>query len=225
MPNSPAFDHGGNLTRLLAPLVIALSVAGCSGTPAIQTTPPGAPVATTEAPPSPTVLPAGKFELDTKTGAKITFELPTPVTDPTLAKLEAYRKKTGGKPVTYVVADVDNRQGTEAAGIYHLDAFDKEGKRYTFSTVTDAIDLWQPTYGQGDVYRLPNGRALDDATGTSLNNEGVDLHNAHLHGVDKAERATLVLASTEVDLPKEFTRVSIRPSGLEEGQDAKPVAE
>lgn len=205
----------------------ALALSACSA-PSAGPDGTGQPEATTpatSATPTATTLPAGKFELSTRTGAKIKFTLPTPATDPALAKLEAYRKKVGGKPVLYVVADVDNRQGTEGAGIYQLDAFDKDGKKYTFSTVTNAIDLWQPTYGEDYVYRLPNGKALDEATGSSLNNEGIDLYNAHLGGVDKAERATLVLTSTEVALPQEFTRVSVRASGLEEAEEATPVAE
>ncbi|MFE5837218.1 hypothetical protein [Arthrobacter sp. NPDC056493] len=179
--------------------------------------------ASTEATPTPTLLPAGKFQLNTQSGAKITFELPTPATDPALAKLEAYREKTGGKPVTYVVADVDNRNGTEMLNMYQINAFDKEGREYIFGAVWHMIDLWKPTYGSDYKYTLPGGKVLDDATGDALSNEGTELYNANLDNADVAQRLKIILASSDVDLPTEFTRVSVQPSGAGQGEDALPV--
>ena len=64
---------------------------------------------------------------------------------------------------------------------------------------------------------------LDEATGTALNNECIDLYNANLNNADVRERAKIVLASTDADLPKEFTRVSVQPSGVGRGEDATPA--
>jgi hypothetical protein len=161
--------------------------------------------------------------LDTQSGAKITFKLPTPVTDPALAKLEAFRKKAGGKPVSYIVADVDNRNGTEPVNMYQINAFDKEGREYTFGAVTDVLDTWKPTYRNDYEYKLPDGRVVDQATGSALSREGTELHNSNLIGADVAERAKIILATTDVDLPDGFTRVSVQPSGAGEGEDAVPV--
>jgi hypothetical protein len=161
--------------------------------------------------------------LDTQSGTKITFKLPTPVTDPALAKLEAFRKKAGGKPVSYIVADVDNRNGTEPVNMYQINALDKEGREYTFGAVTDVLDTWKPTYRNDYEYKLPDGRVVDQATGSALSREGTELHNSNLIGADVAERAKIILATTDVDLPDGFTRVSVQPSGAGEGEDAVPV--
>lgn len=204
---------------LLAPLAIALLATGCAAPAASNAPAPEPLTTTTEA--APTTLPAGKFKLTTISGAEIKFTLPTPATDPAVKDLEAYRAKTKGEPVTYLVADVDNRKGTDMVNMYQVNAFDKDGRQYTFSTVTEAIDLWEPSYQSDGTYLMPNGRKLSDAEGSPLSREGSLLNNAHLGDANVAERATLILASTDTDLPAEFTRVSVQPSGGGEGEDAQ----
>lgn len=128
-------------------------------------------------------------------------------------------------PVSYLVADVDNREGTEYINMYMVSAFDKEGRQYSFTTVTNAVDKWRPSYGSDYRWTLPNGTVLDEASGSTLNGEAADLNNGNLADIDPAERATVILASNDVDLPDEFTRVSVLPSGgLTEAEEARPVA-
>jgi len=200
----------------------ALALSSCAAPAA--STPAPAPV-TAEVTPTPTTttLPAGKFKLTTLSGADITFTLPTPATHPAVKAIEAYRVKTGGAPVSYLVAEVDNRKGTDFVNMYRVNAFDADGKEYTFSTVTDSLKLWGPSYGEDYKYTLPSGKVLDDATGSALSSEATELHNANLNGVDVAEKATIVLASSNATLPTEFTRVSVQPSGGGEGEDATPA--
>ena len=200
----------------------ALALSSCAAPAA--STPAPAPV-TAEATPTPTAttLPAGKFKLTTISGAEVTFTLPTPVTDPAVAKLEAYRKKMGAKPVAYLVAEVDNRKGTKPVNMYQVNAFDAEGIQYMFSGVTDAISEWKPSYQADDTYLLPSGKVIPGDAGTPLSNEGSDLHNAFNEYVDVAERKTVVLQSPTTELPAEFTRVSVQPSGGGEGEDATPA--
>ncbi|PTT66829.1 hypothetical protein, partial [Arthrobacter sp. HMWF013] len=161
----------------------------------------------------------------TKSGADITFNLPTPATDPAVADLEAYRVKVNGAPVSYLVADVDNRKGTERVNMYQVSAFNQEGRQYTFSTVTDAIDIWKPSYQADGTYLMPNGEVLSDAAGAPLSSEATDLYNANIDDADVAERTTIILASTDTDLPDKFTRVSVLPSGgmgMGEDEEAQP---
>lgn len=129
----------------------------------------------------------------------------------------------GGKPVSYVVADVDNRTGSEPVKMYQINAFDKEGREYTFGAVTEVLETWKPTYRNDFEYKLPDGRVVDHATGSALSDEGSELSDANLNGDDVAERAKIVLASTDVDLPDEFSRVSVQPSGSGQGEVAIPV--
>jgi hypothetical protein len=169
-------------------------------------------------------MPAGKYRLTTAAGAEIAFELPTPATDPVVKELEAFRVEAGGAPVAYLVADVDNRKGTETVNMYMVSAFDADGIQYTFSTVTDAIGAWGPTYQADGTYQMSDGRVLTDAAGSPLSRRATELYNANINDADKGERTKIILQSPIVDLPKEFTRVSVQPSGAGEGEDATPAA-
>jgi len=200
----------------------ALALSSCAAPAA--STPAPAPV-TAEASPTPTAttLPAGKFKLTTLSGADITFTLPTPATHPAVKGLEALRVKAGGAPVSYLVAEVDNRKGTERVNMYMVDAFSEDGAQFQFSDAASLTNLWSPAYGADGSYTMPSGKVLDEATGDALSREATEVHNAHLNDADKGEKATIVLASSNATLPTEFTRVSMQPSGGGEGEDATPA--
>ena len=199
----------------------ALALSSCAA-PAASTSP--APV-TTEATPTPTAttLPAGKFKLTTLSGADITFTLPTPATHPAVKDLEALRVKAGGAPVSYLVAEVDNRKGSERVNMYQVDAFSEDGAQFQFSDAATLTSMWSPSYGADGTYTLPSGKVLDAATGSAMSAEATDLHNALIGDAEKGEKATIVLASSNATLPTEFTRVSVQPSGGGEGEDATPA--
>lgn len=214
------------IAALSTALVLALTA--CSSPTPVQDGPTGDSARSSSTAPSATptaaALPAGKFKLTTKSGAEITFTLPTPATDPSVADFEAYRAEVGGAPVSYLVADVDNRKGTAFVNMYRVDAFDAEGKKYSFSTVTDALDKWRPSYSEGNKYTLPNGKVLEGEAGRTLYNRAGDLNNANIHGAEIAERTTIILASADTGLPKEFTRVAVQPSGMGAGEEATPTS-
>jgi len=200
----------------------ALALSSCAAPAA--STPAPAPV-TAEVTPTPTAttLPAGKFKLTTLSGADITFTLPTPATHPAVKGLEALRVKAGGAPVSYLVAEVDNRKGTERVNMYQVDAFSEDGAQFQFSDAAALTNLWSPSYGADGSYTMPSGKVLDAATGDALQAEATEVYNAHLNDADKGEKTTIVLASSNATLPTEFTRVSVQPSGGGEGEDATPA--
>jgi len=133
------------------------------------------------------------------------------------------RVKAGGKPVAYLVAEVDNRKGSKLVNMYQVDAFDADGAQYQFSTAATLTNLWSPSYGADGSYTMPSGKVLDAAAGAALQAEATDLHNALIGDAEKGEKATIVLASSNATLPTEFTRVSVQPSGGGEGEDATPA--
>jgi len=200
----------------------AIALSSCAAPAA--STPAPAPV-TAEVTPTPTAttLPAGKFKLTTISGADITFTLPTPATHPAVKDLEALRVKAGGAPVSYLVAEVDNRKGTERVNMYMVDAFSEDGAQFQFSDAATLTRLWSPSYGADGSYTMPSGKVLDAATGAALQAEATEVYNAHINTADKGEKATIVLASSNATLPTEFTRVSVQPSGGGEGEDATPA--
>lgn len=174
---------------------------------------------------TPQLMEAGAFKLLAMSGAEISFELPTPTTDKRLADIEAYRNDAGADPVTYLIAEVDNRKGNELVNMYEVSAYDEEGNKYEFSTVSEHISEWGPTYTSDYDYVMPDGTKLSEAKGESLNSRGIDLHNEHLDGVDPAERGTIIMLSEDTDLPSEFTRVAVQPSGgMNEAEEAFPAS-
>lgn len=167
-------------------------------------------------------MPAGAYDAVPKTGGIIRFMLPTPATDPAVADIEAYRKKTGAAPVSYLVADVDNRNGTEQINMYRVSAYDAEGKEYSFARAATVFGEWGPSFGSDYVYHMPDGSTLDEAAGNALYNEGVRLNNAVDIVASPAQRASLILISKSTDLPKEFTRVAVNPNGIGTPIEALP---
>jgi hypothetical protein len=141
-----------------------------------------------------------------------------------VAAIEAFRVKAGAAPVSYLVADVDNRKGAELVNMYMVSAFNDEGRQFTFSRVSDVIDSWGPNYTSDYKWTMPDGRVLEEAVGDELNAESGELQNAHLNDADVAERTTMILASNDAELPPEFTRVAVRPLGImAEEQEAQPA--
>lgn len=167
-------------------------------------------------------LPAGRYELTTASGAHIAFTLPTPATDPAVAAIEAYRVKVGAAPVAYLVADVDNREGTAPVNMYVVSAFTEEGRQFTFSGVAEAIQGWAPTFSYDYKWSM-DGRVLDEAVGAGLKSEANDLYDANISDVDIAERTTVILASSDAELPTGFTRVAVQPLGAVDEEEARPA--
>ncbi|MFE4197265.1 hypothetical protein ACFRJ9_15485 [Paenarthrobacter sp. NPDC056912] len=167
-------------------------------------------------------MPAGAYDAVAKTGGTIRFTLPTPASDPAVADIEAFRKKTGAAPVSYIVADVDNRNGTTPINMYRVSAYDADGKEYSFAWAETVFGEWGPSFGSDYVYHMRDGSTVDEATGNALYNEGVRLNNAVDIVASPAQRANLILISKSTDLPKEFTRVAVNPSGMGNPVEALP---
>lgn len=211
---------------ILAAIAITLSLTACGAADSPENTDnteaPASEPTTTETE-EPQLYPAGPFELTSATGAAITFELPTPATDESLAEIEQFRTDTGGEAVSYLVVKVDNRNGTEPVTLETVTAFDADGTKYEFTDVTDFLDEWSPYYSEDYEYVLPDGSTIPEDEGDELYNRGVDIYNANLGEIAVAESGTIVLASADVELPAEFTRVAVFPDAFAtEGEDATP---
>lgn len=172
------------------------------------------------------LMEAGEFETYSSGGAHIVFDLPADPASDELAELEEYRQDAGADPVTYLVADVDNRDGSEPVGMYQVQAFDEDGTKYEFSDVSAYVsDISPSTDWDADdgSYLLPDGTRLPRERGSELYSRSIDLHNEYLHGASPAERKTMVLVYEGDDLPDEFTRVAVWPNGAGEEVEALPT--
>lgn len=212
-------------TRSLITLGIsALALTACTGTD--EPAPPaetgaGSPTEIVE---QPTTEPMGHgtYELHYQ-GAEITFDLPADPAAEEIQEIEEYRQATGADPVTYITADVDNRDGETLINMHQIEVFDAEGNNYEFNGASQFLNEWSPTFTEDYEYILPNGDELSEEEGSELSSRGTELHNEHLDGVDVAGRGTIVLVYDGDDLPDEFTRVAVQPSGMVDTVDAYPA--
>lgn len=211
--------------------IAALLLAGCSGPSNEAAGSDVAGQASEQVTPTPTssprntAMPAGAFALTTKSGAEIKFQMPTPPSDPALTELEAFRNQAQGPAVTYLVADVDNRNGTDGVNMYQVNAYDAEGQQYTFTTVTDMLAYWGPSMNEDGTHTFLDGRTVDSSEGSLLRDMSTKLNNSIDNFADPAARKTMILATPVVDLPNEFTRVSVSPlGGLDDPEEATPAS-
>ncbi|MCQ6270477.1 hypothetical protein M8J71_08275 [Pseudarthrobacter sp. R1] len=210
--------------RMALPAFVLLLTA-CSAPAPVQGSPTAeaaVPVADLLSVTAPGAVPAASYGLTTASGARITFTLPTPVVDPAVAAIDAYRAKVGAAPVSYLVADVDNRAGTAPVNLYTVNAFSEEGRQSTFTSVADALHSWAPTFSYDFGWSM-NGKSLDEEQGAALKCEANNLYNADIADVDTAERTTVILASPDAELPTEFTRVAVQPSVTGGEEEAHPL--
>lgn len=207
---------------------LVLTLASCSApapAPAQDAAAPGV-ATTTPAPPSalPMSVPERSYKLTTASGAEINFLLPAAATEPAVEAIEAYRVKAGADPVSYLVADVDNRKGNAPVDMYMVNVFDNQGRQFSFSRVTDAIQSWGPTYSYDFKWTMGDGTPVDEAVGAALKREAAALQSLNLDNADPGEQIRIVLASADAELPANVARVTVQPSGMGVGEEAQPAS-
>lgn len=207
--------------NILPALVLAL--AACSTpAPAQHAAEPGLP-ASAASPSSVMPAPRQNYKLTTASGAEISLLLPAPHTDMAVTAIEAYRVKAGADPVSYLVADVDNRNGSIPVDMYMVNVADDQGRQLTFSRVTDVIQSWGPTFSYDFKWTMGDGTPVDEGTGAELKREATALQEANLDDAAPGEQTTIVLASTDTEVPSEVARVTVQASGMGAGEEARPA--
>lgn len=190
---------------------IAMLAVGCAPAAEPSPTPTAVAEAPTETPEPPRVYPANAdYFFVSGEGAVGKFAFP----GESNASIEELRNIVGAAPVTYVTVVVDNRQGAAPVNMYELAAFDPDGRKYTFSTVDTFMDDWMTTIG------------TDTNEEIELYNRFVDAVNANMIYAEVGMVATFVMASADVDLPAEFSRITVQASGgMTPGVEVMPVSE
>ncbi|TLM85356.1 hypothetical protein FDW83_02900 [Pseudarthrobacter sp. NamE2] len=194
-----------------------------SGIATSSATPPS-PASPTPVVDSPTSVQERTYKLTTASGAEISFLLPASATDPAVEAIEAYRVKAGAEPVSYLVADVDNRRGNAPVDMYMVNVFDDQGRQLSFSRVTDVIQSWGPTYSYDFKWTMGDGNPVDEGVGAGLKREATALQNSNLDDAAPGEQTRIVLASADADLPLKVARVTVQPSGMGTEEEARPAS-
>ena len=174
----------------------------------------------------PPPMPAGEYTAQAEAGGTIVMQIPANTDNELISQIEAYREAVNADPVTYLTADVDNRQGHESIGMRNVYIYDKDGNEYQFSGVSEYISDIEPVTdwaSEDETYSLVDGTEISRDQYFELSSTGTDLHNEHMYGASPAERKTIILVHEGTDLPDEYTRVAVQPGPFGETVEAYPT--
>ena len=174
----------------------------------------------------PRPMPAGEYTAQAEAGGTIVMQIPASTDDELISQIEAYREAVNAEPVTYLTADVDNRQGHESIGMRNAYIYDNDGNEYQFSGLSEYISSIEPVTdwaSEDEEYSLTDGTEISRDQYFELSSTGTDLHNEHMYGASPAERKTMILVHEGTDLPDEYTRVAVQPGPFGEEVEAYPT--
>ena len=172
------------------------------------------------------IMEPGEYEIYSMEGAHIVFDLPSDPSSDELTEIEQYRETVKADPATYIIADVDNREGTDSASMRSVSVFDEDGKEYEFTDADTVISDWSAIWSfdgetYDDEYYMPDGTELTEDEYYQLWDYEDEILDSLTSSVSQAGRETVILIYEGDDLPNEFTRVAAAVSGFDE--DAFPT--
>lgn len=133
-----------------------------------------------------------------------------------VAWLEQYREDVGGEPVSYVVADIDNRDGTESLELSSIYVYDVDGNEYECESPEWYVDEnWRPVWLYGstdeDAYTTADGEPMDYDTAEELEKRAGEFEYAS--GASELQKSTDVALCPDL-LPERATGVEVWPLGI-----------
>ena len=157
------------------------------------------------------------FFASTATGAAITMTMDAqPDSSEEIAWLEQYRQDAGGEPVTYILSDVDNRDGSEPINMYNISVYDEEGLEWACGSPDEYLDeVWRPEWlyisTDEDEYESADGEPMDYDVAKELDDRASE--HEYVHGVSPFERASMV-SICAAKLPETAVAVEVMPQGI-----------
>lgn len=140
-----------------------------------------------------------------------------PSTDPRVKDIESYLQEATGYHREYLIAEVDNRKGTDVANMFAVTTYDADGMSYEFKKAYDLIEDARPVWNIDDTYTTALGdKELTEKEYKELDSRGSELAEAQTWAIDPLEKNTFILAM-EIDkgaFPKEITGVSVMAHGM-----------
>lgn len=149
----------------------------------------------------------GTYRVHAMSGTELEFDLPADLDHEAVTGLEALREDLDIEPVTYITANIDNRQGDTLAALPQISVFDEAGTEYEFHALPYALPEWEPEYDDSDHYWDTYDR---------LN----ELEDQYHDTTSPAGVGSTVLIYQGDDLPTQFTRVATWPNGAAQADDA-----
>ena len=191
------------MKRIIIFAAVAVLATSCAAPAATSTpAPEPAPVTTTAEPtPTPVVLGHGTYVWENATGAKGEMTLPGAAD----AEVEKLRALVKGPAVNYLSVKVDNRAGSELVNMYGVSVFTPEGEELQYKNAGEYINEIRPGDAPSEVY-----------------NQFIDAGNKL--GAEAKPGAVKTFVLTGPALPKEFSRVTVYPTGGFDPVDALPAS-
>src|SRR5690625_1466572 len=202
-------------TPLTILTVISLALVGCGSTEAEEEQPQSAEEAqqqyadeqNMDQEPESETAGHGTYRVHAVSGTELEFQLPADTPHEAVAEIDALREDLGIEPVTYITADIDNRQGDTLAALPQISVFDEAGTEYEFQALPYSLPEWEPEYDDSDHYWDTYDR---------LN----ELEDQHHDTASPAGVGSTILIYQGDDLPDQFTRVATYPNGAGQADDA-----
>jgi len=151
--------------------------------------------------PSPKVLAGPGLYAFTYEGAVGTVQVPANIKDPRLEKYGDYRRLANARPITYLIAQVDNRSN-DVITMYEVVVVTDSGQQIEATSISNYVDMWQDAFvgdasgSSGDLDKYNAGTALSAAS------------NFYLH---PGAKGTAILGAKEAI--RSVKRVFVYPAG------------
>lgn|SRR5699024_3253784 len=172
------------------------------------------------------IMQSGEYEVYPEHGGHATFDLPTSPDHEHVAPFEEYREQHNLDLATYIVVNVDNRDGQEMLKFPALTAYDEQGTAYEFEHIEDALPEWAPERSwdsDNEQFWAPDGTDISFEEYLEIEQQHDALTEDLTTIVAAAEANSIILAYPGYDLPDEYTRVATITYGLGHEQNAYPA--
>jgi hypothetical protein len=102
-------------------------------------------------------------------GAVGTIQVPANIKDPRLERYGDYRRLAKARPITYLIAKVDN-QSDDTINMYEVVVVTADGQQIEATSISDFVDIWRDSFAgeDGNVKKYNQGIELSTSSSFSL---------------------------------------------------------
>lgn len=138
-------------------------------------------------------------------GAVGTILVPANIKDPRLEPYGDYRRAANARPITYLIAQVDN-QSDDTINMYEVVVVTNDGRQIEATSISNYIDTWRDSFAgeDGDVKKY---------------NQGIELSNSSNFYLLPGAKGTAFLGATQPITT--VKRVFVYPAGAFDRVEAK----
>lgn len=174
-------------------------------TPAATSSSPVSPRSQDSAPATPARLTGPGVYTFSYQGAVGTIQVPANILDPRLERYGDYRRLAKARPITYLIAQVDNKSD-DTINLYEVVVVTNDGQQIEATSISDYVDTWRDAFAgeDGDVTKY---------------NLGIKLSNSSSFYLHPGAKGTAILGAKEPI--KTVKRVFVYPAGAFDRVEAR----